>query len=77
MRDKSKTLAFAVAFSFSDKCDFTMGGKMYQRIDTIYDSREDGRGYNTLEIVYDYSTQKYKVLCVDDERIGEKEVRIL
>lgn len=59
--DERKTLRFAVAFHFqtSGKTNFIMGLKSYQHINTIYDQREDGRGFNTLEIVYNYNSQKY------------------
>ena len=53
-----------------------LGKKMYQHIDTVYDQREDGRGFNTCEVVYNYKAQKYEVLNVDTE-IGNKEITIL
>ena len=40
------------------------------------DQREDGRGFNTCEVVYNYKAQKYEVLNVDTE-IGNKEITIL
>ena len=39
---------------------------MYQHIKTIYDERADGRGQNTLEVVYNYKKMKYEVLCLTD-----------
>lgn len=76
--DEKKTLKYAVAFYFSTsgKTNFILGKKMYQHINTVYDQREDGRGFNTCEVVYNYSTQKYEVMCVDSE-IGNKEITIL
>ena len=76
--EREKTLAYAVAFHFrpNQKVDFFLGTKMYQHIQTVYDSREDSRSNNTLEIVYNYSAQKYEVLLVD-EKLGSKEIRIL
>ena len=41
-----------------------------------YYLREDGRGFNTCEVVYNYKAQKYEVLNVDTE-IGNKEITIL
>lgn len=54
--DKKKTLEYAVAFYFYDSgcVNFMMGNIMYQHIKTIYDERADGRGQNTLEVVYNY-----------------------
>ena len=77
--DEKKTLAFAVAFYFntSVKVNFMLGNKMYQHVNTIYDQREDGRGVNTCEIVYNYQSQKYEVLVVSDDKIGSKEITIL
>ncbi|WP_106828100.1 hypothetical protein [Parabacteroides pacaensis] len=77
--DKKKTLAYAVAFHFctSGKIDFRLGDKIYQHINTVYDEREDGRGFNTCEVVYNYKAQKYEVLVVTDEKIGNKEITIL
>lgn len=77
--DEKKTLAFAVAFYFntSGKVNFMLGNKMYQHVNTIYDQREDGRGVNTCEIVYNYQSQKYEVLVVSDDKIGSKEITIL
>ena len=49
---------------------------MYQHIDTVYDQREDGRGFNTIEIVYKYKLMKYEALNVD-EKIGNEEIVIL
>ena len=76
--DEKKTLKYAVAFYFctSGKVNFMLGNKMYQHIDTVYDQREDGRGFNTCEVVYNYKAQKYEVLNVDTE-IGNKEITIL
>lgn len=76
--DEKKTLKYAVAFHFctSDKINFMMGGKKYQHISTVYDQREDGGGYNTCEVVYNYKAQKYEVLSVNTE-IGDKEIEIL
>ena len=76
--DEKKTLRYAVAFYFcvSGKVDFMLGNKMYQHIDTVYDQREDGRGFNTCEVVYNYSAQRYEVLNVDSA-IGDKEIKIL
>ena len=47
--DEKKTLKYAVAFYFctSGKINFMLGNKMYQHINTVYDQREDGRGFNT------------------------------
>ena len=77
--DERKTLAFNVAFILcgNTHIDFKMGNKIYQYINTIYDQRADGRGYNTLAIVYDYKAQKYIVLNVSDEKIGNKEIAII
>ena len=77
--DEKKTLAFAVAFYFntSGKVNFMLGNKMYQHVNTIYDQREDGRGFNTCEGGYNYQSQKYEVLVVSDEKIGNKEITIL
>lgn len=76
--DEKKTLKYAVAFYFctSGKVNFMLGNKMYQHINTVYDQREDGRGFNTCEVVYNYKAQKYEVLNVDTE-IGNKEIQIL
>lgn len=77
--DEKKTLAFAVAFYFnaSEKVNFMLGNKMYQHVNTIYDQREDGRVFNICEVVYNYQSQKYEVLVVSDEKIGNKEITIL
>ena len=77
--DEKKTLAFAVAFYFntSGKVNFMLGNKMYQHVNTIYDQREDGRGFNTCEVVYNYQSQKYEVLVVSDGKIGNTEITIL
>ena len=67
--DEKKTLKYAVAFYFctSGKINFMLGNKMYQHINTVYDQREDGRGFNTCEVVYNYKAQKYEVLNVDTD----------
>ena len=71
--DEKKTLKYAVAFYFrtSGKINFMLGNKMYQHINTVYDQREDGRGFNTCEVVYNCKAQKYEVLNVDTE-IGQQ-----
>lgn len=76
--DEKKTLKYAVAFHFctTGKINFLMKKKMYQHIDTVYDQREDGRGFNTIEIVYNYKLMKYEALNVD-EKIGNEEIVIL
>ncbi|MBO5814018.1 MAG: hypothetical protein J6R13_05840 [Alistipes sp.] len=77
--DAKKTLAYYVAFHLCGctHIDFRLGKKVYQYINTIYDQRADGRGYNTLAVAYDYSAQKYIVLNVSDEKIGNKEIEII
>lgn len=77
--DNKKTLAYAVAFIFctTGKANFMIGTKTYQHINTVYDEREDGRGFNTCEIVYNYKAHKYEVLNVSDDKIGNKEIVIL
>ncbi len=77
--DEKKTLSYAVAFHFdmSGSINFLMGNKMYQHINTVYDKREDGRGWNTIEVAYDYKAMKYVALCVSDEKIGNREITIL
>jgi hypothetical protein len=50
--------------------------RTFQLVSTVYDQREDGRGFNTCEVVYNYKAQKYEVLNVDTE-IGNKEITIL
>ena len=49
--DEKKTLKYAVAFYFctSGKINFMLGNKMYQHINTVYDQREDGRGFNPVK----------------------------
>lgn len=49
-----------------------MGNIMYQHIKTIYDERADGRGQNTLEVVYNYKKMKYEVLCLTDSKLAQK-----
>nr|DAZ77352.1 MAG TPA: hypothetical protein [Caudoviricetes sp.] len=77
--DEKKTLSYAVAFHFntSGVRNFLMGNKTYQHINTVYDKRDDGRGWNTIEVAYDYRAMKYVALCVSDEKIGGKEIAIL
>ena len=76
--DEKKTLKYAAAFCFrtSGKTNFMSGNKMYQHINTVYDQREDGRGFNTCEAVYNYKAQKYGVLNADTGT-GNKEIQIL
>lgn len=50
---------------------------MYQHVNTIYDKREDGRGCNTLEVVYNYKAMKYEVLNISDDKVGNREISIL
>lgn len=77
--DSTKTLAYAVAFHFGEQgginFSFRNSTRVYQHVKTVYDRREDGRGYNTLEVVYDYKNQKYIVFNMDIE--GKKEITIL
>ena len=37
----------------------------------------DGRGQNTLEVVYNYKKMKYEVLCLTDSKLAQKEISIL
>ena len=68
--DEKKTLKYAVAFYFctSGKINFMLGNKMYQHINTVYDQREDGRGFNTCEVVYNYKAQKRS----EERRVGKE-----
>ena len=74
--DYKKTLAYATAFTFTTSgiINFYMGKKMYQYVNTVYDARQDGRGFNTVVVLYDYRAQQYIALNVDDEKIGSKEI---
>ena len=68
--DKKKTLAYAVAFYFTDvSVKFMMGNAMYEYVHTVYDRRYDN--------VYNYKRMKYEVLVVSDEKVGDKEIHIL
>ena len=76
--DKRKTLAYAVAFYFTDaSVKFMMGNTMYEYVHTVYDRRYDNGGFNTLAIVYNYKRMKYEALVVSDEKVGYKEIQIL
>jgi hypothetical protein len=76
--DKKKTLAYAVAFYFTDvSVKFMMGNAMYEYVHTVYDRRYDNGGFNTLAVVYNYKRMKYEVLVVSDEKVGDKEIQIL
>lgn len=76
---REKTLAYATAFIFNTNgtTSFRMGNKIYQHVKTVYDRREYDGGYNTLEVAYDFKNQKYVVLPVYNEKIGNKEITIL
>ena len=68
--DKRKTLAYAVAFYFTDaSVKFMMGNTMYEYVHTVYDRRYDNGGFNTLAIVYNYKRMKYEALVVSDEKV--------
>lgn len=76
--DSKKTLAYAVCYLFNNnKVSFYVSSQMYQYIKTVYDEREDGRGCNTLAVVYNFKKMKYEVLNVTDEKIGNKEIQII
>ena len=76
--DKKKTLAYAVAFYFTDvSVKFMMGNAMYEYVHTVYDRRYDNGGFNTLAVFYNYKRMKYEVLVVSDEKVGDKEIHIL
>ena len=71
--DKKKTLAYAVAFYFTEaSIKF-----MYEYVHTVYDRRYDNGGFNTLAVVYNYKKMKYEVLVVSDEKVGDKEIQII
>ena len=75
--DKKKTLAYAVAFYFTEaSIKFMMGNTMYEYVHTVYDRQYDNGGFNTLAVVYNYK-KKYEVLVVSDDRVGGKEILIL
>ena len=76
--DKKKTLAYAVAFYFTEaSIKFMMGNTMYEYVHTVYDRRYDNGGFNTLAVVYNYKKMKYEVLVVSDEKVGDKEIQII
>ena len=69
--DKKKTLAYAVAFYFTEaSIKFMMGNTMYEYVHTVYDRRYDNGGFNTLAVVYNYKKMKYEVLVVSDEKVN-------
>lgn len=64
--DKRKTLAYAVAFYFTDaSVKFMMGNTMYEYVHTVYDRRYDNGGFNTLAIVYNYNMCIYNRLLLN------------
>ena len=76
--DKKKTLAYAVAFYFTEaSIKFMMGNTMYEYVHTVYDRRYDNGVFNTLAVVYNYKKMKYEVLVVSDEKVGDKEIQII
>lgn len=75
---KCHSLAEMAIYFYDSGCvNFMMGNIMYQHIKTIYDERADGRGQNTLEVVYNYKKMKYEVLCLTDSKLAQKEISIL
>ena len=74
---KKLTLAYAVAFCFEANTNFQMGKKIYQYVATVYDQREDGRGSNTVAVVYDFAKQEYKAINVDLPEWGAREIIIM
>lgn len=64
--DKKKTLAYAVAFYFTDvSVKFMMGNAMYEYVHTVYDRRYDNGGFNTLAVVYNYNGGIYNRLLLN------------
>lgn len=76
--DERKTLRHAVAFTFHNTTNvrFSIGKKIYEYINTVYD-RNSMNGTNTVAILYDYNNTRYMAVDVDHERIGSKEITIL
>ena len=76
--DEKKTLKHAVAFTFHNATNirFSIGKKIYEYINTVYD-HSPANGSNTVAILYDYDKTRYMAVDVDHERIGSKEITIL
>lgn len=76
--DEKKTLRYAVAFIFCNttNVNFSIGNKIYDYINTVYD-HESMNGANTVAVLYDYSKTRYMAVDVDHDRIGSKEITIL
>jgi hypothetical protein len=73
--DRKKTLAYAVNFIFDTPCNFMMGNKMYKYINTVWDTLEDGSS-TAVAVLYDYSKGQYISLCIDDVKVGSKQITI-
>lgn len=71
--DRKKTLAYAVNFIFDKPCNFMMGKKMYKYINTVWDTLED-ESSTAIAILFDYSKGQYISLCVDDAKIGSRQI---
>ena len=76
--DKRKTLAYAVAFYFTDaSVKLIMRTPVEEYVHTVYDRRYANGGFFALAVVYNYKRMKYEVLVVSDEKVGDKEIHIL
>lgn len=76
--NEEKTLKHAVAFTFHNATNvrFSIGNKIYEYINTVYDHKSMN-GANTVAVLYDYNKTRYMAVDVDHERIGSKEITIL
>lgn len=76
--DEKKTLRYAVAFIFCNttNVNFSIGNKIYDYINTVYDHNSIN-GANTIAVLYDYNCMKYIAVNVDKDPMGNKEITIL
>ena len=76
--DDKNTLKYAVAFIFHNTTNvkFSIGNKIYEFINTVYDHYSMD-GANTIAVLYDYNCMKYIAVNVDKDPMGNKEITIL
>lgn len=76
--DEKKRFSYLVTFNLFDQTNvkIAIGNKIYEFVNVVNDYNTNNR-CNTIAVLYDFKSQKYVAVNIQDEKINSKECTIL
>lgn len=76
--DEKKRFSYLVTFNLFNQTNvkIAVGNKIYEFVNVINDYNT-ANGYKTIAVLYDFKSQKYVAVDIQDEKINSKECTVL